>query len=175
MAFGAGNVLVTAVELKPGTVVIELNRLPPFIQMTAGTGSLFTRIKLIIMNIGVAIQTTAGQVGKALFDRSAGIRLKMAFPATGFSMFARQLKVGCVVIKFNLAPGCRIMATLTILVPEILDIHIILMNVFVAIRTSLLQIFENPVFLFPVTGNTRSCQMRPFQDEIAFIVIFNGI
>lgn len=62
MALITGDVFMTAVQFKSGAVVVELNRLPPFITMTPCTGGVLPGIKLINMYIRMAIQASAGEI-----------------------------------------------------------------------------------------------------------------
>jgi hypothetical protein len=51
-----------AIKLKSGIVMIENNRFPLVVTMAPGAGNIIAGIKLIVVNIGMTIQTPRGKI-----------------------------------------------------------------------------------------------------------------
>ena len=143
---------MTAIQFEPGTIVVKLNRLPPVITMTTGAGSNFCGIKLLVMYIGMAIQTTIRQQGKLLLHRSIKILFKVTLFTTSLRVFSGELEISGAVIKFHLAPRNNGVTAFAVLISKVLLINEILMNIFMAIGTSFLQIFKYPFCPLLMTG-----------------------
>lgn len=144
MALNTGYVFVTAVEFESGRVMIEPDRLPPVKTMASGAGIILFCFKLLVMHVRMAVQTPVVQVGKTLHDRSIRIGLEMALFAIGLRMLPGKFKAGRVVIKFHPAPGDHIMTVFAVLISEEFYIDIFLMDIFMTIGASFLQIFKPP-------------------------------
>lgn len=87
MAFYAGNILVTSVQLKPREIVVEFFWFPIFESMTPLTNDLIALIELPVMNIVVTILTISFQGIKLLIDNTSTIIFEMAFFARRRSVF----------------------------------------------------------------------------------------
>jgi hypothetical protein len=85
-----------------------------------------------------------------------------------------QHKGGLEVIKLNFVPGCYLVTIFATLGWIVFRIDSILVNILVAIHTSLTNVPEAPLLFLPVTFKTRCSEMGAFQFKFALIVLLNG-
>lgn len=107
MALGTGYIFMTAIELKSGIVMINPGRFPLLKIMTPGTGTIIFCIKLFVMDIIMAIETTVVECGKLLNRGSVGTGLKMALPAGYNGMLSGKLEICGIMIKIHFRPNIR--------------------------------------------------------------------
>lgn len=98
----------------------------------------------------------------------------MTFLAGDGGMLPFQRKRGLEVIKQHFVPGRYLVTIFATLGWIVFRVDTILVNILVAIHTSLTDVPKAPLLLLPVTFKTRCGKMGTFQFKFALIVLLNG-
>ena len=104
---------------------------------------------------------------------AGAVLFKMTYTAIFDRMHTCKSELGNRMIKFYHTPHGSIMTGCTVSVGIKLCIDIALVDIFMTIFAANADLPEVPIFSFLMTGNTRCCQMRPFEPELALIMLFD--